>query len=154
MIKKSFTLIEILIVISILVIFSGILLASYNNFTQIKTLEQEVNHLVDILSLAKGKTQAGDIEFDCTGMEEFGGYRVEISDTDYGLQQCCRDTLTKSISSCGQYLNIYKFPSYISNLTGPINLDFAPLTGGVNESTLTLKNRYIDKCIDISIFST
>lgn len=152
--RKSFTLIELLVVITIIILFSGLYLATYNNFTQQKNLEKEVSQLVDVLSLAKGKSQASEITLTCVSPEEFGGYRVELSGTDYNFKQCCRDVVTKSISSCGPNIQSYNFSYGISNITGVSTVDFFPLTGGATATTISIKNSSINKCLEVSTTDT
>ncbi|OGK17047.1 hypothetical protein A2774_01305 [Candidatus Roizmanbacteria bacterium RIFCSPHIGHO2_01_FULL_39_12c] len=150
----GYTLIEILIVSSIIVIFSGILLASYNNFTQIKNLEQEVSFLADTLSLAKSKTQAADIELACSGVEEFGGYTVELDSSGYVMKQCCRDAISNNIGNCSAGLQSRQFASRIINLTGTVTIEFFPVSAGASMNTVTLKNEIIEKCSDITVLSS
>src|SRR5690349_10405255 len=95
----SFSLIEIIIVCAILVLFSGVVLANYNNFNQQKNLEKEVSRTVDVLSLNKSKAQTGDVNTSCSGSNEFGGYRVDVTQSGYNFKQCCRDISTKSITT-------------------------------------------------------
>ena len=63
--SKGFTLIELIVVMGILSIFSGIFLARYNeNASQLK-LKNEAKKLIDVLELAKKKALNGDL-FDKT----------------------------------------------------------------------------------------
>ena len=55
-----FTLIELLIVISVILLFSGLSLAAYNNFNEEKKLEAETRKFVEVLELAKKKVISGD----------------------------------------------------------------------------------------------
>ena len=152
--RKSFTLVELLVVITIIILFSGLSLAAYNNFTQQKNLEKEVSQLVDVLSLAKGKSQASEISLTCVSPEEFGGYRVELSGLDYNFKQCCRDIVTKTISSCGPNIQSYSFSYGISNITGATTIDFPPLSGGATATTINIRSNPINKCLEVSTSET
>lgn len=154
---RSFTLIEVIVVFTIIVLLTGLSLATYNNFTQQKNLERELNRLIDVLSLAKAKAQASDINFECDGVnpdDEFGGYRVEVSFADYNLKQLCRDSSTKILTNPGPEITSYNFPSNVNKSSGDQNTDFYPLSGGASISTITIRNSTIKKCITISITNT
>jgi len=58
--KKSFTLIELLIVVTVIGLFSGLSIAYYNNFTNEKKLEAGADQVYNVLELAKKKTSSGD----------------------------------------------------------------------------------------------
>ena len=85
--KLAFSFIEILITVTIMSIFSGIALASYNKQTAYKKLEMETSKLIDILELAKKKATSsdyGDVD-DC----DFKGYDISFSATTYSLNLLC-----------------------------------------------------------------
>ncbi|OGK12019.1 hypothetical protein A2954_00215 [Candidatus Roizmanbacteria bacterium RIFCSPLOWO2_01_FULL_37_12] len=159
---KSFTLVEILVVTGIILLFTGMLLAGYNNFNQFKILEREASKLVDVLHLAKGKAQAGEnyfdqttgTYFDCSGSDEFGGYQMELNVTDYNFKQCCRDVATKNITACSSSIQSYSLPVNISITAGTGIINFYPLSGGASQTVLTIDNSVIGKSIDISISAT
>lgn len=56
----GFTFIELLLSISMVIIFSGLSLASYHQFKETKKLEAETKKLVETLELAKKKIISGD----------------------------------------------------------------------------------------------
>jgi len=151
--QKSFTLIEILIISAILVLFSGTLLASYNSFNQQKNLEKEVSRLVDVLSLAKGKAQAGDLDpsINCSGSNEFGGYAIDTNANGYSLKQCCRDVTTKNTTQCGAIIQTYTFHSGVVNDSGVKTFSFYPLTKGATSGTIRLRSTSINKCFNVLI---
>lgn len=151
---NAFTLIEILIVIAITSIFFGLTLANYNSFNQEKKLEKEASFLYDVLNLAKGKSQASDLNFTCPGGEEFAGYRVDVNASDYSFKQCCRNINTKIITTCGPSIQTYNFPSKLSKISGSSSIDFYPLSGGATAATIIIKNSSINKCLDITISTT
>lgn len=152
--KRSFTLIEILVVVTIIVLFSGYSIVTYSNFTQQKILEKEASVLVDVLSLARGKAHVSEINAVCSGSDEFGGYRVEINGANYNFKQCCRDINTKNISFCGSNIQFYNFNSSVSKISGDPTVDFYPLAAGATETTIRLKSNSVSKCLDIAITAT
>lgn len=152
--KSGFTLIEILVVLTIISLFTGYSLVTYNSFSQQKTLEKEASYLVDVLSLARGKAQASENSASCSGADEFGGYRVEVNASNYNFKQCCRDIVTKAISSCGSNIQSYNFHSSVSKISGAPAVDFYPLTSGATSTTMRIKHDSLNKCLDISITAT
>ncbi len=143
----SFTLIELLIVITILITFSGFSLAYYNQFTEEKKLETETERLVDVLELAKKKTSSGYIgNYTCS---VFFGYRVAVSNSYYELRLCC-----SSDCNTNQLIKNYTLPSNLSVTSGTDNIQFNPLTTKINSPTnitITLKNTSLNKCRQITI---
>ena len=156
---SSFTIVEILVVIGIIVLLTGLSLASYNRLIQEKNLEKEINRLIDVLSLAKSKAQSGDVNTDCSTIFpldtlEFGGYRVEINTANYSFRQSCRDINTKVLSAFGSIIQSYDFPLVVSNTSALSTVDFYPLSGGATNTTLTIKNSSINECLDLTISET
>ncbi len=152
--QPAFTLIEILVVISITIIFLGVGLAQYNTFTEQTKLKNEGKKLVDVLELAKKKASSSDLNgFTCSG--GFHGYLVDIGVNSYSLNLRCL-LLNEQISS-------YNFP--VSNITiysGIGLFRFKQKTAGLeykvteaNDPTtaplIQLKNSSINKCVSITI---
>ena len=141
--SKGFTLIELIVVMGILSIFSGIFLAQYNeNASQLK-LKNEAKKLIDVLELAKKKALTADLfDKNCT---DFTGYRVIISSGSYSLSFGCA-----SVYSVVQNYNL------LTNITATVgtgNYNFSPLMINPNfiSNTIRLKNSAINKCVNISI---
>ena len=141
--SKGFTLIELIVVMGILSIFSGIFLARYNeNASQLK-LKNEAKKLIDVLELAKKKALTADLfDKNCT---DFTGYRVIISSGSYSLSFGCA-----SVYSVVQNYNL------LTNITATVgtgNYNFSPLMINPNfiSNTIRLKNSAISKCIDILV---
>lgn len=147
--KNSFTLIELLIAVSIILIFSGFSLAFYNKFTEEKKLENEAKKLVDVLELAKKKTSAGDVgNYSC---DNFFGYHVVIRLKYYGLRLCCSSGCDTNNSYLIQWYNL---PSNMSILSGDTTIQFKPLTTMFNQNTITLRNSSLSRCRNVSISPT
>src|SRR4030067_2551179 len=147
---SSFTLIEILVVITIVILVTGMTIAAFSNYNQESQLKKETQRLVDVLNLGRGKAQTSDINFACSGSDEFGGYRVALLDInlyDYAFSQCCRDTSSKVISVCDSPMQTYKLPKHIALTADSNAVDFYPLSEGAKQVTITLKNSSINKCL-------
>lgn len=156
--QSAFTLIEILVVISIMAIFIGVSLAQYNSYTEQIKLKNEAKKLVDVLELAKKKASSGDLNnLTCNG--GFLGYEVNIdtNTTSYSLSLRC------ALAPSSQLIVTYNFPYLnISTQSGTGLFRFKQLSAGLEYKTIEaadpttapsikLKNSSIDKCVTISI---
>jgi len=143
--KKSFTLIELLIVVSIIVIFSGLLLASYNNFTERKRLEAQGEKIIDILELAKKKSVSRDLSPNLNCLE-FEGYSVSFVSSSYDL-----------IFHCGaDEINVknYDLDKNVT-ISAAEEVQFDPDLGVTGESSslsIVLENSIIGRCVSITIY--
>ncbi len=147
-IEKGYTLIELLIVIAIIALFSGLSLAYYNNYTDDRKLAGETKQLVDVLNLAYKKATAVDLTPNSL-CSDFRGYVVTFPftpSTTYSLNFNCGG-LNQLVS---QYsINI----GVVINSRTVNSILFKPLSAGTDltsdPATITLKNSNISKCIDI-----
>lgn len=146
----SFTLIEILITISIILLFFGLSLSSYNQLSQEQKLKEEGQKLANILGLAKQKSFAADKSNQ--NCNDFSGYQIYfINQNQCALRLCCN-------SSCSLPINIQTY-SISSTLISPSSnsyIWFKPLGSEVkfssgNPFTITIKNININKCITIDV---
>ena len=141
--NKAFTIIELLVVIAVMLIFIGMTLAQYNNFTEQTKLKNEGKKLVDIMELAKKKSLSSDLEDkNCT---DFNGYRVTISSGSYSLLFGCNSTYS--------VVQNYSLPPKITVTTGTGDYDFTPLM--INpifvSDLINLNNSVINKTISLSV---
>ena len=153
---RSFSLIEILVVLTIVILLTGVSIAAFSNYNQESQLNKEVQRLVDVLNLARGKAQTSDINFACSGSDEFGGYRVALLGMgyDFAFSQCCRDTSSKDITNCASFIQTYKLPENIRLTANSDSVDFYPLSEGAKPATITLENSSVNKCLDVFILET
>jgi len=141
--SKGFTLIELIVVISIMIVFIGTTLVQYNNFTEQTKLKNEGKKLVDVLELAKKKALSADLQDkNCTN---FTGYRVTISSGSYLLSFGC--ALAYST------VQNYNLTTNMTVTTGTGDYNFSPLMNNpiFISNTIRLKNSVINKCVAVSI---
>ncbi len=151
--KKGFTLIELIIVVATVLLFSGLLLTQYGNFIEQARLKNEANKLKDILELAKKKTTEKEIIGTC--ISGFDGYLVNIASNGYVLSFCCGGVCDEDnpIHS----LNLTSQTNTISVESGTGAIQFIPSPQGTsltNDAIITLKNSAIsnaNKCITLNI---
>lgn len=149
---SAFTLIELVIVIGIIAIFSGMSLASYVTFNDQKKLEQEAKKFSDVLELARKKTSAGDTTM-CSSaspiVPEVNYYSVTFtSTTKYNLTAVCNVGTAQSFS--------YNLPSNIAFSPKPADISFQRLNMGLSAGaqTITFKHTGLSKCCTVSIDTT
>jgi len=141
--NKGFTLIEIMVVISVVLVFLGLSLPRYNDYASQLKLKSEAKKLVDVLELAKKKALTSDL-FD-KNCADFTGYRIAISSGSYSLSFGC--------ASVYSVVQDYDLLTNITATIGTGNYDFSPLMNNPSfiSNTIRLKNSVINKCVSISI---
>jgi len=150
--KPSFTLIELIIVIGIITLFSGFSLAMYNDFTETKKLEAETKKFVEVLELAKKKINSGDKPTTC---DTLLNYKVTYSTNAYQVFAQCFSSIIQIGSSIDLPLNIILTVSPPASL--PDEVIFKPfglgvdLGVGVVEKNVLIKNNNNSKCRQINI---
>lgn len=148
--RRAFTFIELLVSVSVIILFSSMVLAYYNQQTAYKRLDQDTDKLIDVLELAKKKAIAGDVgtRTDCN----FYGYTVTfaVSNTAYTLWISCKDgTGTPQYYS----LKTYQLTNAVE-FTSTSMITFLSLTGSNNQlQTIILKESSLgpSKAVTISI---
>ena len=141
--NSGFTLIEFMVVISVVFLFLGTILPRYNDFASQTKLRSEASKVLDVLELAKKKAVSADL-FDpsCTN---FTGYRATVAVSSYSLKFCC-DSICSTVQD-------YNLGTNVTVITGIGDYNFTPLMINPNfvSNTLRIKNSGLNKCIDISI---
>ncbi|NTU46944.1 prepilin-type N-terminal cleavage/methylation domain-containing protein [Candidatus Roizmanbacteria bacterium] len=90
--KNGFTLVELIITVSVLMMMVGFSIPIFSKFTQSKTLEKETDKLLDYFNLARTRAQSALTDATCT--QPFQGYRVSVSANRYTIDECCSGSCT------------------------------------------------------------
>lgn len=151
--KRAFTLIELLIAVTIIMMFAGLAIPAYNNFNQELKLKKNARQIATIMELARKKTISSELiptpqVTPPTYCTEFQGYRVEIGAGSFNLMYGCAGVYTP--------VQAYDFEDNISVTAGGGNYDFSPSASGISlnvavDTTITVRNAANTKCIDITI---
>lgn len=164
-IRKGFTLLELIIVISIVAIISTGGTAAFIQYSRSQTLEIAKNEVVSLLNAARSKSQSQVIPSGCTS-NSIQGYQVRFdrniqnpSLTDFNLEAVC------NLSGGGIQtfpVSAKTLPSNISFSAGsaglPVSFVFAVIKSTVSSnpagvSAVTLTNSYNNVSKTIQILS-
>ncbi len=152
--KYGFTFLELLIVVMVISIFSGLSLGYYNNFSKASRLDTEANKLLQTLELVKKKATARDVQgYDsiCTqGTNIFDGYIVTITTGGYSFQISCNLGVNKT------QIYAYSLPNGTTIIPNSTTIQFKPTPGNtslVADATIIFSNG-TGKCAKIIISST
>ena len=130
--KKGFSLIEILVSITILAIMSTVGIASYRNTARNQALIADVDQIIQVLNIAKTNVNSGK-KIACTS-QSLKNWQVEFELSQYKLQEVCQNDSVNTI-------NIYQLAS--KNTINPIIIKFYPLNRGATNGTITLGSKII-----------
>lgn len=145
--RSGFTILEISLLISVILLTSSAILASYGRFLQRQLLVSDAQKLIDVLSLAKSKTIAGDSSL-CipSATSRIDRYSVVVQNSSsYLLQPLC--------SSGVPVIQRYRTNIGVSFLssTYPISVSFSPLARGATQGAFKLSNRFNEcRCVRVS----
>lgn len=135
--KKGFSLIEILVSITILAIMSTVGIASYRNTARNQALLSDVDQIIQVLNIAKTNVNSGK-KVSCSS--SLAAWQVSFLGSSYKLQEVC--TVGNPIDYATYYLGS-------KNTTNVITITFYSLGKGATQGTITLSPA--NKIINISI---
>lgn len=143
---KSFTLIEILIVTSLIIVMSGTSLAIFSSYRDDKVLDNQVTLLKSTIEMAMSKAVAGDVSLcsDNTNAH-VNGYTVLVDSTDITTLPGC-DTNPTPIKSA--------IPQNISYVTPTFSLSFGNMNYQGETRVFPIKNKDTGKCKFVQISET
>lgn len=145
--SDGFSLVELVLVLSIITTISGFFFANYRVQSENQRLIQAVNQFTADISLLRNRTANTPDEL--IGCMVFEGYQVLIPSsnaTTYVLSACCDGT-------CSQVLDSRSLPNNITFLD-QANFIFLPNSVGTNltrEEIITIENRGINGCYEVTI---
>ena len=128
--KRGFTLIELMVVISIIALLVGLSIAGYSNFNKTQTLQAAAKDLKNNLRLAQNKALAQEKPTTCTCLS---GYQVMIGPSSYQMQAFCG---LDPKAPCGP-TQTFSVPTSVT-LSPSLTVYFYVLGGGAEPATITL----------------
>lgn len=148
--KTAFTLIEIIIVVSIIIIISTFSLTIYARNIREQKFKYEVSRYVEVLNYAKQNAILQNTEGhpDCY---EYSGYRVQMTGKTYTLQLCCSENCNSPID-----IQIYQDIHPSIQFTEYTDIHFREKAGGVEggDKTIIIQSTTLNTCVNIKITST
>lgn len=149
MTQHGFTFIELIIVVAVIIVSTGISMASYNSFNQRQQLTTDAEKMIDVLNLARKKSIVSDTSrYTCAA---FNGYEVSVTSSGYDLNLCCGASCSPKVA-----VDTYTFQQSIDVLSSQ-NVQFQPLNGNsasTSNTTVTLRNQSTNNCVPIVISSS
>lgn len=149
--ESSFSFIELIVSITIIIIFASLGLAYYNNLIEQTKLDQETKRFVDTLELAKTKAASGDSSL-CQGnvTPYIERYVVNVNPTGYQFYPICVAGTPVAIKyDAASNINIETTPAI------PLYIDFYPLlTTPIPDSCVIIKNTNLNKCNYVGVNSS
>lgn len=141
--EKSFTMIELIVVITLILLFTGFSIGYYNQYTEQKKLESGGRRVSTILDLTRAKTISGDSSL-CGTLDattaKVESYSFDVLDPDeYALQPKCVVGIPTPI--------YYKTETNIIFTTTPLSIPFFSVSGGATCSYVYLKNTKLSDAI-------
>lgn len=141
--RKGYTLLEMILVIAIVTILSGVTFAKYRDILYKARLEKNVAQMIDQISLARNRTLSKDLS-PLPSCSPFAGYTIKItSDITYTVSIRCG--LTDNV------LNTYTTDKTIFTTVGTTFNFVPPLAQLVSSQTITVKETVANKCASITI---
>jgi prepilin-type N-terminal cleavage/methylation domain-containing protein len=140
--QRGFTLVELIVAVSILLLITGAGIASYINLNDRQTLITTAKDLQSYMRAAQKKARAGDKPSGCDTLNSYGLVSAGASPTIVSLKAICdsgsftSDTLT--------------FPASVT-LQNALDMEFLVLSGGVNNSgTVVLQGKTKTYTFDVN----
>lgn len=160
--RTGFSFLELLIVMSIMIIFSTLSVGGYTAFNESKKIDADTNQLVSVIELAKKKSRAGDKSgIVLSGVDQsacdLDGYKVSIvSATSYELRASMCANASPScplLSGCSDIaIAPYSTSSSISLSPTSGSVDFRSSGVAISGiSSITVTNTKSNKFKTISI---
>lgn len=144
---RSYTLIEILIVTTIILVLSGTSLALFYSFRDDKALTAQVSILTHVFELAKTKASAGDVSLCGSNPTPYlDSYSVVVNSSTTTLLPGCINTAPTPQS--------YTIPSNIVYVTPTFSVRFDGQNYQGGTRRFPIKNTYTNKCKFVQIDET
>ncbi len=131
--KKGFTLIELIVVFSVIAILSTIGVASFVSYSRAQTLQQATNDFVNVLNTAKARSVSQIKPSQCNSASTLDGYVVivNIAGNSYTLNVICSGTTTPLSQPFTLPANVSFNSATGIPPTTTTSILFSVLTGGV-----------------------
>lgn len=128
--KRGFTLIELMIVLSIMAVLGTVGVAGFRNYSQIQVLQSSVNEFTTALNTARSRALSQVKPAICASSSTLDGYGVKVLANSYRIFVRCSES-DKANDSIGKEIILSKNISFADADNNKIFF-FPTLTGGVS----------------------
>ncbi len=143
---NGFTLIELIIVVSILLLMMGGSLATFNSFNDQKNIEAEGKKFASTVDLLKKKAISGDTS-DCSAGMETTDYRITYNQNSYSIQVQCDTVITT--------LQTFTLPLNFSFTTSDTIIFVSQGSGTLSDvNPIIISNANNSKCYKLTVHQT
>lgn len=134
---RGFTLIEILVAVSVTLIIASTVVINYNSFNANQQVKQSALTFKNNLRYAQQKAKASEKGSNCSGFSYLYGYALQItSDTSYRvLARCTNDNTGATAPSDGIVIGTYTLPPGVMMSTASQTIDYQVLSRPVVGAT-------------------
>ncbi len=127
---KGFTLLEVIVAVSIALVITGFVIANYNNYNDRQQLRQAALTLKNNLRFAQNKSASGEKPKN-SPCEQLIGWRVTFAAASYSMQAHCTDGLAQGDGD----VTTFSLPNDVSFSPVPQPITFRVLARGTTNSS-------------------
>lgn len=138
---SGFTVVELLIILSLIALLFTLGVAQYNRFNRSQSLNRAKDELISNLRLAQGKAMAGEKPDACT--EALSGHKLKFTDNQN----------YKIVAVCGEEIEVkaIALPDGVEKKSGTAEIFFRVLNQGIeSDVSLTLADFDEEKTITVN----
>ncbi|PIY68595.1 hypothetical protein COY90_05145 [Candidatus Roizmanbacteria bacterium CG_4_10_14_0_8_um_filter_39_9] len=139
----SFTLIELIIVVGLILLFTGFSISYFSAFTERKKIENDSKKIINTLELMKTKTISGDASLcsDANPRLSYFSFETNASNNSYSMVPHCAVGVPTPIQYSLETNVLFYYPTP----TVDFSVSFQPITGGTDScSYIYLKNSLLN----------
>jgi len=142
--KRGFTFIELIVVIGIILVITGVVVVNYNSYNDRQRVVQSIANLKSDLRFAQTQAQGGKRPTS-NPCDDFVGYSVTLNTGSYTISPSCLDTVDGNPYTYTESLTRSFMPGVSMTVPSSIPYQFLyyPLTRGTSLTdilTVTLEN--------------
>jgi prepilin-type N-terminal cleavage/methylation domain-containing protein len=147
--RNGFTLIEIIVSVTLLLLLSGLFVANYTGFNNPQTVSQSVSDVIMNLQAARTKAVSGVKPALCVTLDTLVGYRVDFTATGSTYTVQARCLVSGSEQGVGEIMT-YTLPSGVKFSPIPFSMTFYALDRGASaDQTISIVGNGVTKKVSV-----
>jgi len=148
--SHGFTLIEIIVTVTLFLVLSSLFMASYSAFNNSQTVKQAASSLIRNLQAVRTNAASGTKPAGCTLPDTLVGYRVDFTGTGYTAQARC--LVSGSETGVGPK-TAYTLPTGVTFPSVPSSITFYALDRGASRNE-TISLHGFGTTVKVSVFAS